>query len=122
MIAAEIFKAYDIRGIVGKTLTDETARLIGRALGAEARELGVKTIVVGRDGRLSGPALAEGILASGVEYADGFGLARASNTTPVVVLRFEGDRAAALDRIRGEFTAALQDAWPGLRVTCDHGH
>ncbi|MCK9285155.1 MAG: phosphomannomutase/phosphoglucomutase [Rhodocyclaceae bacterium] len=48
------------------------------------------------------------------EYADGFGLARASNTTPVVVLRFEADTPAALERIRGEFRAALQAAWPGL--------
>jgi phosphomannomutase/phosphoglucomutase len=42
-----------------------------------------------------------------VEYADGFGLARASNTTPVVVLRFEADDAAALARIQDEFRRAL---------------
>ncbi len=41
------------------------------------------------------------------EYSDGFGLARASNTTPVVVLRFEGDSTEALDRIQNEFRAAL---------------
>jgi phosphomannomutase/phosphoglucomutase len=51
------------------------------------------------------------------EYADGFGLARASNTTPVVVLRFEADDAAALARIQAEFKAALQAAWPGLAVS-----
>ena len=50
------------------------------------------------------------------EYADGFGLARASNTTPVVVLRFEADSPAALARIQGEFKAALVDSWPGLDV------
>jgi len=50
------------------------------------------------------------------EYADGFGLARASNTTPVVVLRFEADTLAALARIKGEFRAALEAAWPGLRA------
>ena len=49
-----------------------------------------------------------------VEYADGFGLARASNTTPVVVLRFEADTPAALARIQDEFRAALGAAWPGL--------
>ena len=49
-----------------------------------------------------------------VEYADGFGLARASNTTPVVVLRFEADTPAALARIQDEFRAALAAAWPGL--------
>ncbi len=49
------------------------------------------------------------------EYADGFGLARASNTTPVVVLRFEADSEAAMDRIQGEFRAALCKAWPGIQ-------
>jgi phosphomannomutase/phosphoglucomutase len=47
------------------------------------------------------------------EYADGFGLARASNTTPVVVLRFEADTKAALTRIQEEFRAALQPLKPG---------
>ena len=47
-----------------------------------------------------------------VEYADGFGLARASNTTPVIVLRFEGDTAAALERIQEEFRKALQPLKP----------
>jgi phosphomannomutase/phosphoglucomutase len=72
--APEIFKAYDIRGIVDKTLTAETVRLIGRALGSEARKRKLKSIVIGRDGRLSGPelasALADGILASGVDVID----------------------------------------------------
>jgi len=47
-----------------------------------------------------------------VEYADGFGLARASNTTPVIVLRFEGDTQAALERIQGVFRAVLQPLKP----------
>ena len=47
------------------------------------------------------------------EYSDGFGLARASNTTPVVVLRFEGDSAEALERIQGEFRTALLALEPG---------
>ncbi|MBI3143869.1 MAG: phosphomannomutase/phosphoglucomutase [Pseudogulbenkiania sp.] len=70
----DIFKAYDIRGIVGKTLTTQTAYQIGRAIGAEARARKVTGIVVGRDGRLSGPdlceSLAEGILTSGVNVID----------------------------------------------------
>jgi phosphomannomutase/phosphoglucomutase len=49
-----------------------------------------------------------------VEYPDGFGLARASNTTPVVVLRFEADDAAALERIKGEFRRVLTAAKPGV--------
>jgi len=48
-----------------------------------------------------------------VEYADGFGLARASNTTPVVVLRFEADDAAALARIQDVFRQVLLAAKPG---------
>jgi len=46
------------------------------------------------------------------EYADGFGLARASNTMPVIVLRFEADTAAGLERIQQEFRAALQPLKP----------
>lgn len=56
-IARDIFKAYDIRGIVGKTLTDETAYLIGKAIATKALEKGITRIALGRDGRLSGPGL-----------------------------------------------------------------
>lgn len=72
--AAEIFKAYDIRGIVDKSLTVETVHAIGQALGTEALVRGQKAIVIGRDGRLSGPgfaaALAEGITATGIDVID----------------------------------------------------
>ncbi len=64
-IPADIFKAYDIRGIVGKTLTPPIVEAIGRALGSLAREKSRTRIVVGRDGRLSGPELAEA-LSSGI--------------------------------------------------------
>ena len=71
---AEIFKAYDIRGIVGSTLTEDGVRLIGRALASEARLRGQKAIAVGRDGRLSGPslaaALADGLRAGGIDVID----------------------------------------------------
>jgi phosphomannomutase / phosphoglucomutase len=73
----EIFKAYDIRGVVGKSLTEEGVRLIGQALGSELLAgpgPGRREIAVGRDGRLSGPKLAEalmsGIMASGVDVVD----------------------------------------------------
>ncbi|MCS4533009.1 phosphomannomutase/phosphoglucomutase [Neisseria montereyensis] len=56
-IASDIFKAYDIRGIVGKTLTNEAAYLIGKAVAAKAVKQGISKIAVGRDGRLSGPEL-----------------------------------------------------------------
>jgi phosphomannomutase/phosphoglucomutase len=51
-----------------------------------------------------------------VEYPDGFGLARASNTTPVIVLRFEADNPAALARIQGEFRRVLGEALPGAAL------
>src|SRR5580765_1027237 len=74
----EIFKAYDIRGVVGKSLTADGVRSIGRALGSELLARlggsGRPEIAVGRDGRLSGPELAgtlmEGIRASGVDVAE----------------------------------------------------
>jgi phosphomannomutase / phosphoglucomutase len=69
-----IFKAYDIRGIVGKTLDAGIARQIGQAFGAAARAKGEKAVVVGRDGRLSGPeltaALAAGLQEAGVDVID----------------------------------------------------
>ncbi|HZX32407.1 MAG TPA: phosphomannomutase/phosphoglucomutase [Rhodocyclaceae bacterium] len=74
MLPSEIFKAYDIRGIVGKSLTADVVRQIGQALGSLAVEKGQTAIAVGRDGRLSGPelagALAEGICAAGVDVVD----------------------------------------------------
>jgi len=51
-----------------------------------------------------------------VEYADGFGLARPSNTTPVIVLRFEADNDAALKRIQGEFRRAILAVKPGAQL------
>jgi phosphomannomutase/phosphoglucomutase len=70
----EIFKAYDIRGIVGTTLTPAIVETIGRAIGSEALDRGSREIAIGRDGRLSGPelaaALARGINAAGVDVID----------------------------------------------------
>jgi phosphomannomutase/phosphoglucomutase len=70
----EIFKAYDIRGIVGKTLTTEIAEQIGHAIGSEAAARKQTSVAIGRDGRLSGPelvaALGRGIAAAGVDVID----------------------------------------------------
>ena len=63
-----IFRAYDIRGIVGRTLSPEVARAIGQAIGSVMQEKGLTDIVVGRDGRLSGPAMA-GALIEGLRKA-----------------------------------------------------
>jgi phosphomannomutase/phosphoglucomutase len=64
------------------------------------------------------PSARERILIDGVrvEYDDGFGLARPSNTTPVVVLRFEADNPTALARIQAEFRAVLTRLAPGLAL------
>lgn len=70
----EIFKAYDIRGIVGKTLTSAIVERIGQAIGSAARARNQTRVVVGRDGRLSGPelvaALARGLASTGCDVID----------------------------------------------------
>jgi phosphomannomutase len=71
---ASIFKAYDIRGIVGQTLDETFAEHLGRAFGTEARAAGEKAVAVGRDGRLSGPGLAgalmRGLASTGLDVVD----------------------------------------------------
>ncbi len=61
-LPAGIFRAYDIRGVVGDSLTADTAYWIGRAIGAESLACGEPGVVVGRDGRLSGPELASSLI------------------------------------------------------------
>jgi phosphomannomutase / phosphoglucomutase len=69
-----IFRAYDIRGIVGKSLTVDVAKLLGQSIGMVMREKGLREMVVGRDGRLSGPelagALTDGLRAAGIDVID----------------------------------------------------
>jgi phosphomannomutase/phosphoglucomutase len=73
-LSKTIFKAYDIRGVIGSTLDAGIARKIGQAFGAAALAKGERTVIIGRDGRLSGPellaALAEGLQAAGVDVID----------------------------------------------------
>lgn len=73
-IAPTLFKANDIRGVVGQELDENVIRLIGRAIGSQASEQEQSKLVVGRDGRLSSGdlsrALIEGILASGCDVID----------------------------------------------------
>ncbi|MCA6216153.1 phosphomannomutase/phosphoglucomutase [Ideonella sp. B7] len=82
-VDASIFKAYDIRGIVGKTLNDSVAEHLGKAFGTEALKAGQKAVVVGRDGRLSGPGLVEalkrGLASTGLDVVD-----LGAVTTPMV--------------------------------------
>ncbi|CAN5702811.1 phosphomannomutase/phosphoglucomutase [soil metagenome] len=74
LLSPSIFKAYDIRGIIGKTLDEDIAHLIGQAFGTAALAKGESTVVIGRDGRLSGPsltaALAKGLQSTGVNVID----------------------------------------------------
>ncbi|MGE4072142.1 MAG: phosphomannomutase/phosphoglucomutase [Lysobacterales bacterium] len=74
VLDSSIFRAYDIRGVVGKTLTTAIARQIGHAVGSEVRARGLQTVLVGRDGRLSGPEMADaviqGLLAAGCDVID----------------------------------------------------
>lgn len=73
-IPQSIFRAYDIRGIVDETLTENNVYTIGRAIGSEAQQRAQQRIVIARDGRLSGPtlskALAQGLLDSGCDVID----------------------------------------------------
>ncbi len=74
MLPEEIFKAYDIRGIVGETLTVENILFIGHAIGSEAKARGLDSIVFARDGRLSGPELGKslvtGLMTAGLKVID----------------------------------------------------
>jgi phosphomannomutase/phosphoglucomutase len=73
-LSKTIFKAYDIRGVIGSTLDAGIARRIGQAFGTAALAKGERTVIIGRDGRLSGPelaqALAAGLQAAGVDVID----------------------------------------------------
>jgi len=81
LIHQEIFRAYDIRGIVDQTLTEETVFLIGKAIGSKTilsndnqQNLTSKQVIVGRDGRLSGSRLIDklktGIISTGCDVID----------------------------------------------------
>lgn len=89
--SAHIFRAYDIRGIVGDDLQVEHASLIGQAIGTQVQAAGNSSVVVARDGRLSSPELqeklVEGLLASGCDVID-IGL------VPVPVLYFAVEHLA----------------------------
>ena len=73
-VASSIFKAYDIRGVVPSTVTEQVAEAIGKAFGTVARLEGETSVAVGRDGRLSGPALSaalvRGLVAAGLDVID----------------------------------------------------
>jgi phosphomannomutase len=71
---ATVFKTYDLRGVVPSGVNETLAEALGRAFGTQARREGERCVAVGRDGRLSGPALSaaliRGLVASGVDVID----------------------------------------------------
>ncbi|HSW07356.1 phosphomannomutase/phosphoglucomutase [Aquabacterium sp.] len=73
-VQASAFKAYDIRGVVGKGIDETFAEHLGRAFGSEAVKAGERAVVVGRDGRMSGPglvaALIRGLASTGLDVVD----------------------------------------------------
>ena len=73
-VDASVFKAYDIRGTVGRTIDERFAEQLGRAFGSEVLAAGDRAVAVGRDGRLSSPALAaalvRGLAATGLDVVD----------------------------------------------------
>ncbi|MGB3393343.1 MAG: phosphomannomutase/phosphoglucomutase [Stenotrophomonas sp.] len=95
-----IFRAYDIRGVVGNELNATVARLIGQAIGSQMQAQGLRDVVVGRDGRLSGPELAnaliDGLRRAGCEVTD-IGMA----PTPVVYFAAYHLRAGSCVAVTG---------------------
>jgi phosphomannomutase len=73
-VTSSNFKAYDIRGVVDKTIDESFAEHLGRAFGSEAIKLGERAVAVGRDGRVSGPRLAaaliKGLASTGLDVVD----------------------------------------------------
>jgi phosphomannomutase len=73
-IRPDAIRAYDIRGVVGRDIDETFAEHLGRAFGTEALALGEKAVAVGRDGRISGPALAQalirGLASTGLDVVD----------------------------------------------------
>lgn len=104
-VPADIFRAYDIRGVVGRELTPQVAALIGQAIGSVMQVEGLREIVVGRDGRLSGPeltgALIEGLRRAGCDVID-IGLA----PTPVVYFASYHLRAGSCVAVTGSHNPA----------------
>ncbi|HLU00088.1 MAG TPA: phosphomannomutase/phosphoglucomutase [Burkholderiaceae bacterium] len=101
-LPSAVFKAYDIRGIVPEQLNPDFARLLGRALAIQARTQGVDSLVIGYDGRLSSPALADALHAGanseGMDTVD-IGMV----PTPLVY-----------------FTANVQGSGSGIAITGSH--
>jgi len=104
-VPASIFRAYDIRGLVGKELTPDLAQKIGQAIGNVMQEQSQQGIVVGRDGRLSSEELSDALIAglrlAGCEVTD-IGLA----PTPVVYFAREHLHVSSCVAVTGSHNPA----------------
>ena len=103
IVPGHIFRAYDIRGVVETDITNDTAQLIGQALGSEALDLGEESLIVGRDARTHSPILTEylvrGILSTGCNVIN-------IGTVPTPVVYFA--------------TETLEGCKSGVMVTASH--
>ncbi|MFN9709345.1 MAG: phosphomannomutase/phosphoglucomutase, partial [Burkholderiales bacterium] len=61
-VIPSVFKAYDIRGVVGSAIHESFAEHLGRAFGTQALACGERAVAVGRDGRISGPQLLDALI------------------------------------------------------------
>lgn len=112
---AEIFRAYDIRGVAGEALTSNGVYQIGRALGSEALEQGQQTVIVARDGRLSSDQLSEalvrGLADSGRDVVD---LGRVPTPVLYFATRFLGSNSGVM--VTGSHNAP---EYNGLKAVID---
>ena len=96
-LQAAIFKAYDIRGVVPEALNTDVAHALGLAFGAEALVQGETTVAVGRDGRLSGPALSAALIRGLVaSLSTGEGPFRVDGPCEALFLAWEDDEASGI--------------------------
>eukprot|EP01034_Spumella_vulgaris_P011887 gene11887-15125_t len=91
-VTPSIFKAYDIRGVTPTALNEDLAEALGLAFGTQAMKLGEKSVAVGRDGRLSGPALSAALIGASLTHA---APVAAPNLTLEQVFRAESYRGEA---------------------------
>jgi phosphomannomutase/phosphoglucomutase len=100
LVDRTIFRAYDVRGVVGQSLDEGVAKALGQAIGTLMHQKGLREVVVGRDGRLSGPAMAnaliEGLRSTGRDVID-IGLA----PTPLVYYGAYALRAGSCVAVTG---------------------
>ncbi|MAD45393.1 MAG: phosphomannomutase [Oceanospirillaceae bacterium] len=115
-IAPHIFRAYDIRGIVGEDLTEDTVYWIGRALGAEVQARGSKKICLAWDGRHSSPSLAEATCKGLVESGCTVLRLGAQPTGLMYFATHETDASAGVV-ITGSHNPS---AYNGLKIVIDH--